>query len=30
MFSMNNKSDDELFDLIYGEPVQPEDELGKF
>ena len=28
-FSMNNKSDDELFDLIY-EPVQSEDAAGKF
>ena len=28
-FSMNNKSDDELFDLIY-ESVQSEDAAGKF
>ena len=28
-FSMNNKSDDELFDLIY-EPVQSEDAAGNF
>ena len=28
-FSMNNKSDDELFDLIY-EPIQSEDAAGNF
>jgi hypothetical protein len=28
-FSMNNKSDDELFDLIYG-PVQSEDAISNF